>query len=197
VGISGELIIIKVADSYWEETTGGRLYYLPGTAWIRLSTGKLCMDVGNGYEPCGDVVPSPRFWTPEMPSLKLTENDLAGKLKCTLELDEFYSLLTRGNRAFLQISSSTPGTITAPSIYNPNCNHAHFEPDGFCAIPTAKHLTVDDLYIDSWSTSNLPQEVLPTGWTRCASGCSAPSFSNNCSAGLIIQSVTHIRSGLP
>ncbi|KAJ7930704.1 hypothetical protein B0H13DRAFT_1858515 [Mycena leptocephala] len=156
----------SVADSYWEETTGGRLYYLPGTAWIRLSTGKLCMDVGNGYEPCGDVVPSPRFWTPEMPSLKLTENDLAGKLKCTLELDEFYSLLTRGNRAFLQISSSTPGTITAPSIYNPNCNHAHFEPDGFCAIPTAKHLTVDDLYIDSWSTSNLPQEVLPTGWTR-------------------------------
>ncbi|KAJ7901335.1 hypothetical protein B0H13DRAFT_773249 [Mycena leptocephala] len=38
----------SAAYSYWQETTGDNLYILPGTAWIRLSTGKLCMDVGNG-----------------------------------------------------------------------------------------------------------------------------------------------------
>ncbi|KAJ7930646.1 hypothetical protein B0H13DRAFT_2264041, partial [Mycena leptocephala] len=36
------------ANAYWEETTGENFFSLPGTAWIRLSTGKLCMDVGNG-----------------------------------------------------------------------------------------------------------------------------------------------------
>ncbi|KAJ7882664.1 hypothetical protein B0H13DRAFT_926912 [Mycena leptocephala] len=40
----------NAAYSYWQETTGDEFDDLPGTAWIRLSTGKLCMDVGNGYE---------------------------------------------------------------------------------------------------------------------------------------------------
>ncbi|KAJ7930679.1 hypothetical protein B0H13DRAFT_880541 [Mycena leptocephala] len=48
---------LYAADAYWEEITGGGFYYLPGTAWIRLSTGKLCMDVGNGYESIAASVP--------------------------------------------------------------------------------------------------------------------------------------------
>ncbi|KAJ7882655.1 hypothetical protein B0H13DRAFT_2278283, partial [Mycena leptocephala] len=58
------------AGSYWKEITGGRFYDLPGTAWIRRSTGKLCMDVGSGYESCRAIAismgPWPRFESPEV-----------------------------------------------------------------------------------------------------------------------------------
>ncbi|KAJ7930737.1 hypothetical protein B0H13DRAFT_2651852 [Mycena leptocephala] len=53
-----------------------------------------------------------------------------------------------------------------PSIYNPHWDRAHSKPNDLHAIPTEKHLTVDDLYIPPWYTGGLPQEVLPTGWTR-------------------------------
>ncbi|KAJ7930770.1 hypothetical protein B0H13DRAFT_881342 [Mycena leptocephala] len=153
-----------VAHSYWGEITGERLYDLPGTAWIRLSTGKLCMDVGNGYELCGSIV-GPRAHS-ELSEVKLTEYDLGDKLLYTLELNEFYSLLACSNTSFLNFSSSTLGTIILPSIYNPHWDRAHFMPNDLHAIPTEKHLTVDDLYIPPWYTGGLPQEVLPTGWTR-------------------------------
>jgi hypothetical protein len=196
-GISIQLTIIKAADSYWEEITGDDFYHLPGTAWIRLSTGKLCMDIGNGYESCIDIV-RPGVHS-KLPEVKLTENDLGDKLLSTLDLDEFYSMVVCGNTQYRNFSPSMSGTITLPSICNPCCQWdcAHLGPNGFCAIPTTKNLTPDDLYIESWHTINLPLEVLPTGWTRCAYGCFAPSFLNNCSVGLIIQSVTHVCSGSP
>jgi hypothetical protein len=197
-GISGELTIVKAANSYWHETTGDSFYHLPGTAWIRLSTGKLCMDVGNGHESCLHIADSVRLGLPsKLPEVKLTESDLSDKLLCTLELDEFYSLLARRNTHYLNSSPSMSGTITLPSICNPCCqwNCAHLKLNDHYAIPIEKHLTLDDLYIGSWYNvymSDLLQEVLPTGWTRCAYGCFAPSFSNNCSVGLIIQSVTQV-----
>jgi hypothetical protein len=151
------------------------------------------MDVGNGYESCIDIVRlGPHF---ELPEVKLTEYDLGDKLLYTLELDEFYSLLAHGKIGFHKFLSSTPGTIMLPSIYNPHWDRAHSKPNDLHAIPTEKHLTLDDLYIGSWYNmckSDLPQEVLPTGWTQCAYGCFALSFSNNCSVGLIIQSVTQV-----
>jgi hypothetical protein len=185
-GISIQLTILKAANSYWRETTKDWFYDLPGTAWIRLSTGKLCMDVGNGYESCLGIV---RPWAhSELPEVKLTEYDLGDKLLSTLELDEFYSMVARFN-TYLNSSPSMPGTITLPSICNPYGDRIHSKRDQFCAIPTAKHLTLNDLYTTSWHMGDLPQEFLPTGWTRCAYGCSAPSFPNNCSVGLIIQIV--------
>jgi hypothetical protein len=194
-GISIQLTIIKVADSYWEETTGEKFYSLPGTAWIRLSTGKLCMDVGNGYESCANTIPFFRPWPrSELPSFKLTANNQGDKLISTLELDEFYSMVAYSHSPFPTFASSTAESIPFPSICNPYWDRAHSKPNGLHAIPTEKHLTVDDLYIAPWYTGGLPQEVLPTGWTRCAYGCFAPSFSNNCSVGLIIQSVTHVCS---
>jgi hypothetical protein len=184
---------MKAATFYWREMTGGGFDSLAGTAWIRLSTGKLCMDVGNGYESCiGIVRPGAHS---KLPEVKLTEYDLGDKLLSTLELDEFYSLLACANTGFFKFSSSTLGTIILPSIYNPHWDRAHSKPNQLCAIPTAKHLTVDHIYIGPWYnmyTGDLPQE---TGWTRCAYGCFALSFSNNCSVGLIMQSVTQGHSG--
>ncbi|KAJ7882673.1 hypothetical protein B0H13DRAFT_2278292 [Mycena leptocephala] len=165
-GILIQLTILKVANFYWEETTGEKFYHLPGTAWIRLSTGKLCMDVGNGYESCIEIVtPWPRS---ELPSFKLTENDLGDKLSSTLELNEFYSMVARRETRYLNSSASMPGTIMLPSICN-TCSQwdcAHLKPNEFCPIFTAKDLTLDDLYISSWHMGSLPSEVLPTGWTR-------------------------------
>ncbi|KAF8164384.1 hypothetical protein K438DRAFT_268209 [Mycena galopus ATCC 62051] len=45
----------KAAQLYWEENTGTDLYDLPGTLWIRLSTGKLCLDVGDGLALSTDI----------------------------------------------------------------------------------------------------------------------------------------------
>ncbi|KAJ7826344.1 hypothetical protein B0H13DRAFT_2680712 [Mycena leptocephala] len=53
-----------------------------------------------------------------------------------------------------------------PSIYNPHWDRAHFKSNDLHAIPTEKHLTLDDLYIAPWYKGTLPLEVLPTGWTR-------------------------------
>ncbi|KAJ7846528.1 hypothetical protein B0H13DRAFT_104973 [Mycena leptocephala] len=139
-----------------------------------------------------DGLPENCVW---MLAMGMNQNDLGDKLLSTLELDEFYSLLAHGKFSFPEFLSSTPGTIILPSIYNPHRDRAHSKPNDLHAIPTEKHLTVDDLYIPPWYTGGLPQEVLPTGWTRCAYGCFAPSFSNNCSVGLIIQSVTQVCSG--
>ncbi|KAJ7826352.1 hypothetical protein B0H13DRAFT_317606 [Mycena leptocephala] len=154
------------ADSYWEETTGDKLYRLPGTAWIRLSTGKLCMDVGHGYESCADTTPFMRSWVHlKLPEVKLTEYDLGDELLYTLELNEFYSLLGYGHSRFDTCASSTPESIPLPSICN-SYDRAYSKSNGFCAIPTTKNFTPDDLYIDSWYTDGSPPEVLPTGWTR-------------------------------
>jgi hypothetical protein len=189
---TSELTIIEAANSYWQETTGESFYALPGTAWIRLSTGKLCMNVGDGYERCVAIISpgSPWRWARiESPSCRLTENDLAGKLLDALELDEFYSMVARGSTYSLKKFPTISGTITLPSICNPCClwDCAHIKPNEFCAIPTLKNLTLDDLYIGSWH-GNLPWEILPTGWTWCAYDCFAKSFSNKCSVALIIRS---------
>jgi hypothetical protein len=127
-----------------------------------------------------------------LPEVKLTENDLGDKLLSTLELDEFYSMIALGKIDFPKFPSSTPGTIMLPSIYNPHWDRAHSKPNDCHAIPTEKHLTLDDTHIGPWYNmymSGLLSEVLPTGWTRCAYGCFAPSFSNNCSVEWIIQIV--------
>ncbi|KAJ7930790.1 hypothetical protein B0H13DRAFT_881676 [Mycena leptocephala] len=156
---------MKAAYFYWREITGESLDQLPGTAWIRLSTGKLCMDVGNGYESCVHIV-RPGVHS-KLPEVKLTEYDLVDKLLSTLGLDEFYSMVTWFS-TYLNSSPLMPGTITLPSICNP-CfpwDRAHLKLNNLHAIPTTKHLTVDDLYINPWYTSDLPPEVLPTGWTR-------------------------------
>jgi hypothetical protein len=192
VGISAELTIIKAAGSYWQETTGNNFYHLPGTAWIRLSTGKLCMDLGSGYESIIASIHHVPVLLSKLPEVKLTENDLGDKLLSTLELDEFYSLLACDMIGIPKFLSSTPGTIMLPSIDNPHWDRAHSKPNDLHAILTEKHLTLDDLYIGSWYNvyeSDLPQEVLPTGWTQCAYGCFSPSFSNNCSIEWIIQIV--------
>jgi hypothetical protein len=178
---------MKAADSYWHETTGEWFDGLPGSAWIRLSTGKLCMDVGSGYESCIDTV-RPQAHS-KLPEVKLTEYDLGDKLLSTLELDEFYSLVACGYTNYHRFPPSISGTITLPSICSPCC-------PWYCVtIPTTKKFTPDDLYIQPWNMYGSPSEVLPTGWTWCAYSCFAPSFSNNCSVGLIIQSVTHVCSG--
>ncbi|KAJ7901326.1 hypothetical protein B0H13DRAFT_773138 [Mycena leptocephala] len=151
-------------NSYWKETTGEFFHDLPGTVWIRLSTGKLCMDVGNGYESCvGIVRPGGHS---KLPEVKLTEYDLGDKLLSTLELNEFYSMVACGNSSFLKFSSSTPGTIMLPSIHNPHGDRTHSKSNDLHAIPTENHLTPNDSYISPWYTSDLSQEVLPTGWTR-------------------------------
>ncbi|KAJ7930758.1 hypothetical protein B0H13DRAFT_2264083 [Mycena leptocephala] len=167
-----DLTIIKAADSYWEEITGDSFCHLPGTAWIRLSTGKLCMDVGNGYESCAYTIPLGLLPLSELPSFKLTEYDLGDKLSSTLELNEFYSMVARRKTRCLNSSASMPGTIMLPSICN-TCSQwdcAHLKPNEFCPIFTAKDLTLDDLYISSWHMGSLPSEVLPTGWTRITVG---------------------------
>ncbi|KAJ7901345.1 hypothetical protein B0H13DRAFT_1883112 [Mycena leptocephala] len=155
---------LQAANSHWHGTTGDSFYNLSGTAWIRLSTGKLCMDVGNGYESCLNFLTSGAHF--ELPEVNLTEYDLGDKLLSTLELDEFYSMVACNTTHYLNSSPSMSGTIMLPSIHNPHGDRTHSKSNDLHAIPTEKHLTLDDLHIFPWYTSDSPQEVLPTGWKR-------------------------------
>ncbi|KAJ7787187.1 hypothetical protein B0H14DRAFT_287782 [Mycena olivaceomarginata] len=85
----------QAAELYWEETTGNSVDDLPGTAWIRLSTGKLCLDIGDGVKPCSAVRFDLRCYYPltELPSFKLTEDELHAKLLRVLKFDEFYAIV--------------------------------------------------------------------------------------------------------
>jgi hypothetical protein len=147
----------------------------------------MCIDVGDGYEVCGDIALHVRAGPLSgLPEIKLTENDLDDKLLSILELDEFYSMLAHNSIRLPDSSWSTPGIIVLPSICN--FHGGPTQANEFCAIPIAKHLTPDDFFIRSWDGYGLTLKILPDGWTRCACGCLASSFSNNYCVGLIFQS---------
>ncbi|KAF7340330.1 hypothetical protein MVEN_01952200 [Mycena venus] len=154
------------ANLYWEENTGKWLDNLPGTAWIRLSTGKLCLDIGDGVERCCDIRAHLRSFTPaELPSFKLTENELHAKLLCALKLTEFHTMAAYSGWHFSYTLPSSTETITLPSIWIPS-DGADLKLPQTLAIPFPKHLTSNDIYVQSWYGHTLCSEVMPTGWTR-------------------------------
>ncbi|KAJ7768003.1 hypothetical protein B0H14DRAFT_358589 [Mycena olivaceomarginata] len=156
------------AELFWEETTGNSVGELPGTAWIRLSTGKLCLDIGDGVKPCWEVrYPLQIYCTPtELPSLKLVEDELHAKLLRVLKFDEFYSMFAfsgLGHFGYDLLSSTE--SITLPSI-RISGDWADFKADQFLAIPFPNHVTPNEIYMQPWGGCQVQNEGMPTGWTR-------------------------------
>ncbi|KAJ7792133.1 hypothetical protein B0H14DRAFT_3160438 [Mycena olivaceomarginata] len=155
------------AELYWVETTGSSVDDLPGTAWIRLSTGKLCLDIGNGVKLCSGVrfdllCPTPA----ELPSFKLTEDELHAKLLRVLEFDEFYAMLAISSRQYFgyNLPSSTK-PIILPSLWISG-HWADFKSGQPLAIPFPNHVTPNAIYMQPWEGYPLQNECMPTGWTR-------------------------------
>jgi hypothetical protein len=141
--LTAKLIIVKAAELYWEETTGNSVGELPGTAWIRLSTGKLCLDIGDGVKPCWEVRSHLLFYyiPAELPSFKLTEDGLHAKLLCTLKFDEFYAMVTSsGQGCFDYDFPSSTESITFPSIWVSG-DWADFKSDQHLTVPFPNHVT--------------------------------------------------------
>ncbi|KAJ6452211.1 hypothetical protein C8R45DRAFT_1040897 [Mycena sanguinolenta] len=103
------------ADSFWKETTGWSVLRLLGTAWIRRSTGKLCLNIGDGYQSYMRIFSIPPNMR-KLPSFKLTENDMHNKLLLILELDQFYSLPIPSIWSRHGLLPSTAGTVALPSV---------------------------------------------------------------------------------
>ncbi|KAJ6563962.1 hypothetical protein B0H19DRAFT_74453 [Mycena capillaripes] len=137
---------------------------LSGDAWIRLSTGKLCVNVGNGEELIGIFF----MWhvRTKFPSIKFTENDLDDKLLSRLKLDDLYHLLTRHYTWDVAHFSSTLGTIMLPSLCRIPDPGADFDATEISAIPIANHFTPSSIYVESWYSRTFQVETLATGWTR-------------------------------
>ncbi|KAJ7231630.1 hypothetical protein C8J57DRAFT_179528 [Mycena rebaudengoi] len=145
---------------------------LRGTVWIRLSTGKLCVEVDDGYEKCRYTIFHMifnRYRRPGLPSFKLTENDLHGKLLCTLEVDESYAMLASSNLISPVFTLWTPRTFTLPSICSIPDDCADFKLKEFSTIPIRNHLTLSDIYFGPWRAVfggySVPIDVLPTRWS--------------------------------
>ncbi|KAJ6578286.1 hypothetical protein B0H19DRAFT_1230086 [Mycena capillaripes] len=163
-GAPVELIIVKAANLFWKSTTGEWLCSLIGTAWIRLSTGKLCVDVGNG-DQLASLFP-PWLVHRDLPSINFTDNDLDDKLLSRLKLDEFYDLLAYAFCDSIKLSSA-PRTITLPSLCRIPDPGADFNADAeIPAIPIVNHFTPFSIYVNSWSSYAFPVEAMPTGWAR-------------------------------
>ncbi|KAJ7768012.1 hypothetical protein B0H14DRAFT_3165120 [Mycena olivaceomarginata] len=158
----------KAARLYWEETTGNSVDYLPGTAWIRLSTGKLCLDIGDGVKPCWKVRSDLlSYYTPaELPSFKLVEDELHAKLLRVLKFDEFYAMFAISSRQYFgyDLPSSTE-SITLPSLWISG-HWADFKSGQPLAIPFPNHVTLNEIYMQPWGGYPLQNESMPTGWTR-------------------------------
>ncbi|KAJ6563969.1 hypothetical protein B0H19DRAFT_74553 [Mycena capillaripes] len=128
-----------------------------------MSTGKLCVDVGNGEWP--SLFSASWQVRTEPPSLKLTESDLGDKLLSRLKLEQFYAILIDLNSDSLRLSSA-PGTITLPSLCRiPNLG-ADFNATEISAFPIANHFTLSSIDVKSWYSYAFQVETLPTGWTR-------------------------------
>jgi hypothetical protein len=154
---------------YWAETTGNSVDDLPGTAWIRLSTGKLCLDIGNGVNSCSEVRFNLLFHTPaELPSFKLMEDELHAKLLCVLKFHEFYAMFAFSRQYFGYNLPSSKESITLPSIWTPG-DWADFKSDQLLAIPFPNHATPNEIYMQPWGGYPLQNEGMPTGWTRWVS----------------------------
>ncbi|KAF7340341.1 Reverse transcriptase-RNase H-integrase [Mycena venus] len=152
---------------YWSETTRKEIDDLPGTVWIRLSTGKLCLDIGNGVEQCIDIWGRLAGSTlAELPSFKLMENELHTKLLCALKLDEFHAMVAIcGKQNFSYNLPSLTETITLPSICITD-DRGDFQSHQFLTIAFSNHPTPNDIYVGPWHSYPLHNEVMPTGWTR-------------------------------
>ncbi|KAJ7818708.1 hypothetical protein B0H14DRAFT_1369516 [Mycena olivaceomarginata] len=158
----------EAAELYWEETTGNSFDDLPGTAWIRLSTGKLCLDIGDGVKPCSEVRSDLRYQysLAELPSFKLTEDGLHTKVLRVLRFHEFYVMLAFSTgRYFGDDLPSSTESITLPSIWI-CANRTDFKSDQLLAIPFPNYVTPNDIQMRPWGGYPLQKEVMPTGLTR-------------------------------
>ncbi|KAF7340339.1 Reverse transcriptase-RNase H-integrase [Mycena venus] len=164
---------------YWNETTGKSASDLPGTAWIQMSTGKLCLDIGDGVKRCSDIWRSLAVPTlAELPSFKLMENELHAKLLYALKLNEFHAMAVFSEQYFCYTLPSSTETITLPSICITD-DQGNFQSHQLLTIPFPNHLTPNDIYVghwdsylldndyvEPWHSYPLHKEVMPTGWTR-------------------------------
>ncbi|KAJ7812914.1 hypothetical protein B0H13DRAFT_500824 [Mycena leptocephala] len=163
--LMAKLTVMKAADSYWVKTTGASFFLLPGTVWIRPSTGKLCLDIGDGDEQCMNLWPAlTGFVFAPLPSLKLTENELHNKLLHALKFDEFYIMFAHDTDHFYNFPSSAEA-IKLPSILIlSDC--VNFKSHQLLTIPFPNHFTPDEIHMLSWTGFRLKNKVMPTGWTR-------------------------------
>ncbi|KAJ7779727.1 hypothetical protein B0H16DRAFT_1499679 [Mycena metata] len=165
------------AFKYWETVTKTWLLS-PGapnyTAWIRTSTGRLCIDIGDSSSIIKhlDVKTLVRDPVSRSMSIGYCEVDLERMLHSILQLDDIHVLLcSRANYEATEVSFRS-GQVALGTIWPASNVQKITPPVGLLAFPP-NMVTSNDMVGQPWwcwndglrTQCNL-KDVMPTGWTR-------------------------------
>ncbi|KAJ7626175.1 hypothetical protein FB45DRAFT_76037 [Roridomyces roridus] len=174
---------IENANNYWETTTQKSLTWFNSqcTAWVRTTTGQVCLAFGDGDETSQEIMRNQLGWyrSPELPALKVTDRGLEATLIATLTPAQAFTIM---NPFFEQLPQSHfPPQIHLPSIWMQGLDQSS-EWHQISQNPfPAPSLHSCDYQTKCWSTKRgrTNSERMPNGWTRfkCQTGESFPFSS--------------------
>ncbi|KAJ6529469.1 hypothetical protein DFH09DRAFT_1094045 [Mycena vulgaris] len=173
------LIHVQMAFKYWEHTTGVSLMspQAPNyTAWIRLSTGRLCIDVGDSFPDIKHLDLKSYVGDPvsRASGIGYCEGGLAEKLISCLELDDIHVLLCSSASYESMQATFRVGRVGLGEIWSAsNLAQVIDSPSAHLSLPQL--VTLDDVIEQPWWNWNNglrtqcdPRDVMANGWTRFA-----------------------------
>ncbi|KAJ6571223.1 hypothetical protein B0H19DRAFT_1129472 [Mycena capillaripes] len=164
------------AFEYWKDVTGTSLLS-PGapnyTSWIRVSTGRLCIDVGDSFSDIKhlDVKSLVRDPVSRATSLGYCEANLHLKLISRLQLDDIHALLCSRSGYEMTEVSFRSGHVALGTIWPTSDVQKVISCPSLLSLPTT--VGPQDIVLQSWgyrknglrSPCNR-KDVMASGWTR-------------------------------
>ncbi|KAJ6483398.1 hypothetical protein C8R45DRAFT_1075596 [Mycena sanguinolenta] len=164
--VTGTWLGARDSDGFWTQVKMGTVL------WICLSTGQLCIEVGDNDDPNPTSIPRGLLGSSLSSRVHLTsDNNLEGRLLSHMSLDDIHHILSAAFRRWA-IDIADPGTVLLGSLSWPTSSYAHLS-NPFSEISLSDSLQLQDLEVETWeytqwgtSPSNEELVLLPNGWTR-------------------------------
>jgi hypothetical protein len=144
------------------------------TAWIRLSTGRLCIDVGDAFPDIKhlDLKSYVRDPVSRASGIGYCESSLAEKLISRMELDDIHVLLCSSASYESMQATFRVGRVGLGEIWSAsNLAQVIDSPSAHLSLPQL--VTLDDVIEQPWWNWNNglrtqcdPRDVMANGWTR-------------------------------
>ncbi|KAJ7626174.1 hypothetical protein FB45DRAFT_76002 [Roridomyces roridus] len=137
---------------------------LPATAWVRPSTGKLCLEIGAGDGLFFQLSRGLLRSRTELPSLRLNDTDLEAQLSNSLTFDQFFFFPLQQPLYFsYNPPSSIQTVIFPPALWNFGAQG----PQQLPRDPFSVQVPSSEYCVSSWdSYDNIISELMPNGCTR-------------------------------
>lgn len=167
---------LQAAFEYWKDITGMWLLSpnAPNyTSWIRLATGRLCIDVGDSFSDIKhlDVKSLIRDPVSRATSLGYCEADLDLKLVYRLQLDDIHALLCFRSGYEMTEVTFRSGHVALGTIWPTSNVQKVISCTSLLSLPTT--VGPQDIVLQPWGywengfrTPCSPKDVMASGWTR-------------------------------